>query len=84
MTRSAREVVEQYNLVVWNERDFGYLAAYVAHYVLDGTLTGKIGQTFTAGRLGKRTVAVSDGNRPVVVLGDPLVFTKANVDKFNF
>ncbi len=22
MTRSAREVVEQYNLVVWNERDF--------------------------------------------------------------
>ena len=69
---------------LWNERDFGYLAAYVAHYVLDGTLTGKIGQTFTAGRLGKRTVVVSDGNRPVVVLGDPLVFTKANVDKFNF
>ena len=69
---------------LWNERDFGYLAAYVAHYVLDGTLTGKIGQTFKAGRLGKRTVVVSDGNRPVVVLGDPLVFTKANVDKFNF
>ncbi|PXX02356.1 nuclear transport factor 2 family protein [Mycolicibacterium moriokaense] len=23
MTRSAREVVEQYNLVVWNERNFG-------------------------------------------------------------
>ena len=69
---------------LWNERDFGYLAAYVAHYVLDGKLTGKIGQTFKAGRLGKRTVVVSDGNRPVVVLGDPLVFTKANVDKFNF
>ena len=41
---------------LWNERDFGYLAAYVAHLVLDGKLTGKIGQTFTAGRLGKRTV----------------------------
>src|ERR687892_86207 len=64
-------------LGLWNERDFGYLAAYVAHYVLDGTLTGKIGQTFKAGRLGKRTVVVSDGNRPVVVLSDPLVFTKA-------
>ena len=69
---------------LWNERDFGYLAAYVAHHVLDGTLTGKIGQKFRAGRLGMRTVVVSDGNRPVVVLGDPLVFTKANVDKFNF
>jgi rhamnose transport system substrate-binding protein len=69
---------------LWNERDFGYLAAYVAHYVLDGTLTGRIGQSFTAGRLGRRTVEVSDGNRPVVVLGKPLVFTRANIDKFNF
>src|SRR5918996_597843 len=56
---------------LWNERDFGYLAAYVAHYVLDGKLTGKLGQTLTAGRLGRRTVEVSDGNRPVVVLGKP-------------
>jgi rhamnose transport system substrate-binding protein len=69
---------------LWNERDFGYLAAYVAHYVLDGKLTGKIGQSFKAGRLGQRTVVVSDGNRPVVVLGDPLVFTPQNIDKFHF
>ncbi len=69
---------------LWNERDFGYLATYVANLVLDGKLTGKIGQTFTAGRLGKRTVVRSDGNAPVVVLGDPLVFTPQNIDKFNF
>ncbi len=52
--------------------------------VLDGKLTGKLGQSFTAGRLGKRTVVRSDGNAPVVVLGDPLVFTPQNIDKFNF
>ena len=69
---------------LWNERDFGYLATYVANLVLDGKLTGKLGQTFTAGRLGKRTVVKSDGNSPVVVLGDPLVFTPQNIDKFNF
>jgi rhamnose transport system substrate-binding protein len=69
---------------LWNERDFGYLATYVANLVLDGKLTGKLGQTFTAGRLGKRTVVRSDGNAPVVVLGDPLVFTPQNIDKFNF
>ena len=69
---------------LWNERDLGYLAAYVAHYVLDGKLTGKLGQTFKAGRLGNRTVVVSDGNQPVVVLGDPLVFTPQNIDNFNF
>ena len=69
---------------LWNERDFGYLAAYVAHEVLEGNLSGKLGQTFKAGRLGNRTVVISDGNRPVVVLGDPLVFTPQNIDKFNF
>src|SRR4029079_18497049 len=45
---------------LWNERDFGYLATYVANLVLDGKLTGKIGQTFTAGRLGKAKVGESD------------------------
>ena len=69
---------------LWNERDFGYLATYVANLVLDGKLTGKLGQTFTAGRLGERTVVRSDGNAPVVVLGNPLVFTPQNIDKFNF
>lgn len=69
---------------LWNERDFGYLALYVAHNVLEGTLTGKLGESFKAGRLGNRTVVRSDGNAPVVVLGNPLVFTPQNIDKFNF
>jgi rhamnose transport system substrate-binding protein len=65
---------------LWNEQDFGYLAAYVAHYVADGKLTGKAGQTFTAGRLGKRTVLPGG----IVILSKPLVFTAANIDKFHF
>lgn len=69
---------------LWNERDFGYLATYVASLVLDGKLTGKLGESFKAGRLGSRTVVRSDGNSPVVVLGNPLVFTPQNIDKFHF
>jgi rhamnose transport system substrate-binding protein len=69
---------------LWNERDFGYLATYVASLVLDGKLTGKLGESFRAGRLGTRRVVTSDGNSPVVVLGKPLVFTRANIDKYNF
>ena len=69
---------------LWNESDLGYLATYVAHQVLAGKLTGKIGQSFRAGKLGKRTVVVSDGNKPVVVLGPPLVFTPQNIDKYHF
>lgn len=69
---------------LWNEREFGYLATYVASLVLDGKLTGKLGESFKAGRLGQRTVVTSDGNSPVVVLGDPLVFTPQNIDKYHF
>ena len=69
---------------LWNESDLGYLATEVAHNVLTGKLTGAVGQSFVAGKLGKRTVVVSDGNKPVVVLGPPLVFTPQNIDKYHF
>jgi len=69
---------------LWNEQDLGYLSTYVAHYVVAGKLTGKIGQTFKAGHLGTYKVVVSDGNKPVVVLGPPTVFTPQNIDKFRF
>jgi rhamnose transport system substrate-binding protein len=69
---------------LWDEQAFGYLATYVVHNVIAGKLTGKLGQTFKAGKLGKFSVVVSDGNKPVVVLGPPLAFTPANIDKFHF
>jgi len=73
---------------LWNERDFGYLAEYVVHNLLAGKLTGKTGQSFVAGRLGKRTVQKGSvagyGAGPVVVLSKPLVFTKRNIDKYHF
>jgi rhamnose transport system substrate-binding protein len=72
------------NFFLWDEQNLGYLATYVVHNVLAGKLTGKLGQTFTAGHLGKYTVVVSDGSKPVVVLGPPLIFTKANIDKYHF
>ena len=65
---------------LWDEFKFGYLAEYVMHNVLTGKLTGKAGQSITAGSLGKRTV----GPNQTVILSKPLVFTKANVDKFHF
>jgi len=69
---------------LWDEQNLGYLATYVTHYVLDGKLTGKLGQTFKAGKLGNYKVVLSDGVKPVVVLGPPLVFTKSNIDKYHF
>ncbi|WGL51863.1 rhamnose ABC transporter substrate-binding protein [Nocardioides sp. BP30] len=68
------------SFALWNPSDLGYLAAYAAKALVDGTITGKQGDTFTAGTLGKYTVG-ADGT---VLLGDPTVFDKSNIDKFNF
>ena len=65
---------------LWNEVDFGYLAVYVAHAVLEGQLTGKAGESLTAGRLGKRTVGANN----TMPMGPPLVFTPQNIDKYRF
>jgi len=65
---------------LWNPADLGYLAAYTAKALIDGTITGKEGDTFTAGKLGKYTV----GKDSTILLGDPFTFTKDNIEKFNF
>jgi rhamnose transport system substrate-binding protein len=65
---------------LWNPEDLGYLAAYAAKALVDGTITGKQGDKFDAGKLGSYTVG-ADGT---VLLGDPFVFDKSNIDKFHF
>lgn len=65
---------------LWNPGDVGYLATYAAAALASGQITGKTGETFTAGKLGKYTI----GKNGEVVLGPPYTFEKANIDKFNF
>jgi predicted SnoaL-like aldol condensation-catalyzing enzyme len=43
MTRTAREVVEQYNLVVWNERDF----ALAEELIGDSVIRHEVGDALT-------------------------------------
>lgn len=65
---------------LWNPADLGYLAAFTAKALVDGTITGEEGDTFEAGRLGEYTVG-ADG---VVLLGDPFVFDADNIGDFDF
>jgi rhamnose transport system substrate-binding protein len=65
---------------LWNPADLGYLAAYAGVNLASGTLTGKAGQSFKAGRLGSYKV----GAKSTVLLGPPFVFNKDNIAKFNF
>jgi rhamnose transport system substrate-binding protein len=65
-------------VILWNTMDLGYLTVYASHAAVAGTLSpGSI--SLDAGRLGKKTV---DGKS--VLLGVPYVFTKENIDQFDF
>lgn len=78
-----REYVEDgtvTSFALWNPEDLGYLAAFAAHALIAGDITGKEGDTFDAGDLGEYTVG-ADG---VVLLGDPFVFDADNIGDFDF
>ena len=64
---------------LWSPTDIGYGAIYIAKAQIDGTLNPASGFV-SAGRLGKLKFISPD----TVLLGDPFVFTKDNVDQFSF
>ena len=65
---------------LWDPAQLGYVAAYAGKALVDGTITGKEGDKFTAGSLGERTVG-ADG---IVIVGPPTTFDAANIDKYDF
>ena len=66
------------SVVLWNTVDLGYLTIHVAEALATGKL--KAGATtFTVGRLGEQQIAGDN-----VLLGDILVFTKDNIDDYDF
>ncbi|MGC2660098.1 MAG: substrate-binding domain-containing protein [Bryobacteraceae bacterium] len=65
-------------VVLWKTKDLGYLAVDVAASLARGTFP--VGAPkFDAGRLGNVEVKGTD-----IVLGKPFVFTKADIDGFDF
>jgi rhamnose transport system substrate-binding protein len=65
---------------LWDVGHLGYLAYYAAALLVQGKITGKSGETFTAGTLGSYTI----GDKGTVLLGKPTVFDASNIDQFNF
>ena len=78
-----REYVEDGTVTafaLWNPEDLGFLAAYAAKALADGTITGEEGDTFEAGDLGEFEV----GEGASVLLGEPFVFNAENIGEFDF
>jgi ABC-type sugar transport system substrate-binding protein len=65
-------------VILWKTEDLGYLTVCAAQAVATGAL--KAGSTsFQAGRLGSFAVAGDN-----ILLGKPFLFTKDNIDQFDF
>jgi rhamnose transport system substrate-binding protein len=65
-------------MYLWNPVDVGYLAGYAADALVKGTISGKPGEKFNAGRLGEKEV-IADGDGSQVMLGDPFKFDASNI-----
>src|SRR4051812_1818282 len=65
-------------IVLWNTMDLGYLTVTASRALKEGKL--KAGDTkLQAGRLG--TIQIEGDN---ILLGKPFIFTKENIDRFDF
>jgi rhamnose transport system permease protein len=65
-------------VVLWNTRDLGYATVQSALQLLRGTLRAGA-SSVAVGRLGTLQIRGSE-----IILGEPLKFTKANIDQFDF
>lgn len=65
---------------LWDPAQLGAVTAYASQALVEGTITGEAGETFTAGELGERTV--EEGG--VVVVGPPTRFNAENIDDYDF
>ncbi len=65
---------------LWDPAQLGYVAAFAGKALTDGKITGAVGDKFTAGELGERTI--EEGG--LVIVGPPTVFNAENIDKYDF
>ena len=68
-------------MYLWNPLDVGYLAGYAADALVKGSITGKVGDKFKAGKLGEKAV-IADGDGTQVMLGDPFKFDAKNIGEW--
>ncbi|MDR2073053.1 MAG: rhamnose ABC transporter substrate-binding protein [Spirochaetaceae bacterium] len=67
-------------MYLWNPIDMGYLGAYAAPALVNGSISGKAGDTFNAGRLGTYTITDAADGGTEVLLGPPYKFEPSNIN----
>jgi rhamnose transport system permease protein len=65
-------------VVLWSTRDLGYLTVYASDLLVKRKIPSGA-TSIQAGRLGTRPVRGSE-----IILGDPLIINKTNIDQLDF
>lgn len=66
-------------MYLWNPVDIGNLAGYTLDALVNETITGAEGETFTAGDLGEKAIVAAADGGTEVMLGDPFKFDSDNI-----
>ncbi|MEE4193876.1 MAG: rhamnose ABC transporter substrate-binding protein [Anaerolineae bacterium] len=69
---------------LWNPSDLGYLSIYAVHALATGEIEGKVGDTFSAGKLGEYTIEDDPDLGLNVLLGLPFIYNADNIDDFDW
>jgi rhamnose transport system permease protein len=65
-------------VVLWNTKDLGYLTVLASSLITQNKISSST-TSFEAGRLGTIQIRGTE-----IILGAPVMFTKANIDRFDF
>ena len=68
-------------MYLWNPIDLGKLAAHVSIALVDGTITGAAGDTFTCAMGDYEVVEAADGGTEIIA-GPPFAFTPENINEW--
>ena len=69
-------------MYLWNPIDVGYLGSWTATALTGGKITGKVGDKFSAGRLGSYTITAAPDGGTEVLLGPPFKFDAKNIGEW--
>ena len=67
---------------LWNPVNIGYLAGYTMDALAQDTITGTVGDSFSAGTLGDKTITEDNEGGSEVILGNLLKFDSSNIEQW--
>lgn len=69
-------------MFLWDPEELGKLSAYASIALVEGDITGEVGDRLDAGELGLYTLTEAEDGGSEVVLGPPYRFDSSNIDKW--